>query len=401
MAHKVLYKQFFVAVFCFIFSNTIITSHLQDYDPLLVVNIMVKDEEHSMRKTLEPFLETRDPRIGYLIMDTGSTDNTIQTTLDLFKEYGVQKGYVVEKPFVNFAVSRNDAIRFAEEKFPYSGFILMIDAEWFMQSVPDLLDFCEQYKYHSENAFLLKIGNTSFENFLPRLFKPHKNLYFEGVVHEYLNTSSSIKVSEPVMAVYAPSNRGREQSQRRWTRDAKLLFDEHKRNPTDPRTTFYLAQTYACLGDLDNALYWYQFRTQQQGWDQENYMAYYRLGTVYDAKGDWPNALVSFIKAYSMRPWRVEPLVAIASHYLKVQDFVTTFMFARQACEVERRASDVLFVDRIFYDYTRYDILAIASWYVGQYEVGERALLKALEYDPESTHLQYNLKLYQDRKLKK
>lgn len=400
MALKFNFKQFLFAIFYLIFSN-IITLASQDYDPLLVVTIMVKDEEHSMRKTLEPFLELQDPRIGYLILDTGSTDNTVRVTLDLFQEYGVCKGYVAEKPFVNFAVSRNDAIKFTEEKFPNAGFILMIDAEWFMQAVPDLLDFCEEYKFHSENSFLLKIGNKAFENFLPRLFKPHKGLGFEGVVHEYLNTRSAIKISEPVMAIYAPSNRGKEQSQRRWNRDAKLLYDEHKRNPTDPRTTFYLAQTYACLGDLENALYWYQFRTQQQGWDQENYMAFYRLGSIYDALGDWPNALANFIKAYSMRPWRVEPLIAIASHYLQAQDFVTSFMFARQACEIEARASEVLFVDKIFYVYTRYDILGIASWYIGQYDIGEKAVLKALEFDPSSTHLQFNLSLYQNKRLKK
>ncbi len=130
-------------------------------------------------------------------------------------------------------------------------------------------------------------------------------------------------------------------------------------------------------------------------------MAVYRLATVYDAMGDWPNALVHFIKAYSMRPFRVEPLVAIASHYLQVQDFNTSFMFARQACEIEPRASEVLFVDKVFYDYTRYDLLGIAAWYVGQYEIGEQAVLKALEYTPDSTHLKFNLSLYENKKLQK
>ena len=400
MAQNSFYKTSIFAIFCLMFSHVIVPFS-QDYDPLLVVTIMVKNEEHAMEETLKPFLELGDPRIGYLVLDTGSTDNTVQVTLDIFAKYNVTNGYVVEKPFVNFAVSRNDAIKFAEQKFPYAGFLLMIDAEWFVQAVPDLLDFCEEYKFHSENAFLLKIGNKSFENYLPRLFRPHKGLYFEGVVHEYLNARSTIKISNPVMAIYAPSNQGREQSQRRWTRDANLLLEEHKRNPTDPRTTFYLAQTYACLGDLKNALYWYQFRSQQAGWDQENYMAYYRLGTVYDAMGDWPNALFNFIKAFSMRPCRVEPLIAIASHYLHIQDFVTSFMFARQACEVEAQASEVLFVDKVFYDYTRYDILGIAAWYIGQYEIGYKAVLKALEHDPESTHLKFNLSLYESKLLKK
>jgi tetratricopeptide (TPR) repeat protein len=203
-----------------------------------------------------------------------------------------------------------------------------------------------------------------------------------------------------VIAIYDPSARGREQSQNRWKRDAQLLYDEHKRNPEDPRTTFYLAQTYACLGDLENAKYWYTFRTQQQGWDQENYMAFYRLGTIYEALQDWPSALYNFLKAYSMRPWRVEPLIAMAMHYLREQNFTLTFMFARQAVDVKPQPTEVLFVDKMFYDFTRYDLLGIAAWYIGEYEIGEKAVLKALEYAPDLEHLQYNLKLYKSKTLK-
>jgi glycosyltransferase involved in cell wall biosynthesis len=378
----------------------IYTEAIQDYDPLLVVTIMIKNEEHVIEKTLAPFLERQDSRIAYLILDTGSTDNTVQATLDVFQKYNA-RGFVAEKPFVNFAVSRNDAIKFAEEKFPYAGFFLMIDAEWYVQNVSDLLDFCEEHKYTADNAFLLKIGNKGFENFLPRLFRPNKGLRFEGVVHEYLNTSSCTKLPGSVIAIYDPSAKGREQSQNRWKRDAKLLYDEHKRNPEDPRSTFYLAQTYACLGDLENAKYWYQFRTQQQGWDQENYMAFYRLGGIFEALNDWPNALFNYLKAYSMRPWRVEPLIALGMHYLKEQNFVLAFMFSKQAVGITPRPTEVLFVDKVFYDFTRYDLLGMSAWYVGEYEIGEKAVEKALLYAPDAEHLEYNLSLYKSKKITK
>lgn len=383
----------FITIFSEVYATVV-----QDYDPLLVVTIMVKNEEHVMEKTLAPFLELNDPRIAYLILDTGSTDSTVQVTLDIFQKYNA-RGFVAQKPFVNFAVSRNDAIKFAEEKFPYAGFLLMIDAEWYVQNISDLLDFCEEYKYHSENSFLLKIGNKGFENFLPRLFRPHKGLKFEGVVHEYLNTASALKLPDSVLAVYDPSTRGRTQSQNRWKRDAQLLYDEHKRNPQDPRTTFYLAQTYACLGDLENAKYWYQFRTQQQGWDQENYMAFYRLGSIYEALNDWPQALYNYLKAYSMRPWRVEPLIVVGLHYIREQNFTLAFMFARQAAEVSPRPTEVLFVDKVFYDFTRYDLLGIAAWYIGEYAIGEKAVMKALEYAPDAEYLKTNLALYKSKNL--
>ena len=101
-----------------------------------------------------------------------------------------------------------------------------------------------------------------------------------------------------------------------------------------------------------------------------------------------------------MRPWRVEPLIAMAMHYLREQNFTLTFMFARQAVDVKPQPTEVLFVDKMFYDFTRYDLLGIAAWYIGEYEIGEKAVLKALEYAPDLEHLQYNLKLYKSKTLK-
>ncbi len=59
--------------------------------------------------------------------------------------------------------------------------------------------------------------------------------------------------------------------------------------------------------------------------------------------------------------------------------------------ELEARASKILFVDRVFYDYTGTDFLGITAWYVGKYEIGQKAVLKAFEYTLESAHLKFNV----------
>src|SRR5579871_6668212 len=71
------------------------------FDPLLVVVLMVKNEETVMRATLQPFIDAGIQ--SYLIFDTGSTDNTVQVTRDLFDEYEITQGYILQEPFIDFA----------------------------------------------------------------------------------------------------------------------------------------------------------------------------------------------------------------------------------------------------------------------------------------------------------
>ena len=58
-----------------------------------------------------------------------------------------------------------------------------------------------------------------------------------------------------------PGRHGMEKTQRRWQRDKELLMKAHLANPQDSRTAFYLAQTFDCLGDLENAYKFYELRT--------------------------------------------------------------------------------------------------------------------------------------------
>src|SRR5579871_5674089 len=60
--------------------------HMQ-YNPILVVVLMVKNEETVMRATLQPFVDAGIH--SYLIFDTGSTDNTVAVTQEMFDEHRV------------------------------------------------------------------------------------------------------------------------------------------------------------------------------------------------------------------------------------------------------------------------------------------------------------------------
>jgi len=178
----------------------------------------------------------------------------------------------------------------------------------------------------------------------------------------------------------------------------EFLLREHDADPSNARTVFYLAQTYDCLEDLDNACVWYEKRVEMPGWDEENFVACYRLAQVYDRLGHWDLALCYYIKAYGLRPCRAEPLIKLAEHYWKTQNPALCFLFAKRACELPYPDQELLTVDKQLYLFKRYDLLGIAAWYEHEYALGEEAVRQALVVWPDAPHLLRNLALYIEKK---
>lgn len=350
--------------FLFLTSSLVVCeTHIKkDNWPLLAVVIMVKNEEAVIRKTLEPYAKAGVD--AFLVFDTGSTDKTREKARELFAEYHITHGYIAQEPFVDFSTSRNRALEVAEGIFPDAVFFIMPDAEWYIQNVPELLAFCEHQKDVLEyKAYLVRILSGSIDFYATRLIRAHMNAHFKGVVHEVINIDATLIAPKSFYFLFPEKPHGIEVSRTRWLRDLKLLLKEYEKNPTDARNTFYLAQTYDCLGDLPNALQFYQKRTLLNGWAEENFQAYYRIAYVYerlnneDGSNNWPKALEYYLRAYAMRPTRIEPLVRIAHHYETTKDYITAHYYAYLACQVSYPAQDILFVEKDFYESIRYTIL--------------------------------------------
>lgn len=390
-------KFFVYILFLLLFSTHFFS---QSHDQLLVVVLMVKDEASVIVDTLRPYVD--GGITNFFIFDTGSTDNTLKRAHDYFESSGITHGYSAQEPFIDFATSRNRALELAQEQFSDAVFILMPDAEWYMHNVEGLLDFCEVHRYDLCPSYLVRIVFPGNDFSTPRLIRGGLNIRFVGVVHEVLNHVTRIKVPRDIYFELGSSKGGMEKSAARWKRDFTLLLNEYEKNPADPRTVFYVAQTYECLGDLENAYKYYEERSKMAGWDEENYETFYRLGRVtallapYNSNFSWLQALEYYHTAYALRPHRAEPLVRIAEHYWP-QNIPICFTYIRRAIELPYPERENLFVEKYTYDYARYEIMSKSAWYLGEYALGEmgtRAALKAYELP----HLYQNLACYTDRK---
>lgn len=363
----------------------------------LVVVIMIKNEADVIVETLQPYVDGGVKR--FLVLDTGSTDGTVEVVKNFFMQHQVEQGYIAQQDFVNFAVSRNYAIACAEEIFRDDCFLFMPDAEWYMQDVPGLIQFCHDQADSPEASFLVLLRHRSgrIEFHVQRLFRAHRNVRFSGVVHETINQSSFVKVPNDSYILWSPSEQGNEKSRARWQRDREMLLKELEKNPYDSRNSFYLAQTCDCLGDLEQAYHWYKHRTTLHGWDEENFMTYYRLAQVCQNMDNWDEALKYYLTAHNMRSTRAEPLIKIAQYYWSKEMFALSYLFAIRAVQIRYPDQDKLFIEKMAYNYTRYDVLGCAAWYMQEYEVGKKAIEQALLAYNDLPHLLRNLSLYSQK----
>lgn len=377
------------------------------HDPLLVVVIMVKDEEAVMRATLQPFVDGGVD--AFFVLDTGSTDKTIEVTKEFFAEHNIERAYIAQEPFIDFATSRNHALDLAQQKFPSAAFMVMPDAEWYLNDARALRNFCQLALDRGDSyaSYLVHIVNQALDNYTCRLIRCDSGVRFGGVVHETIIHPTGAKVPEEIFFEYLPSHTGYEKTAARFVRDRALLSREHERNPFCTRTLFYLARTCEDLGDWEAAYDFYKERVDMIGWDEEDFIVNYRLAETIKKlvlktthkRYQWDEALGYFMRAYQMRPHRIEPLVAIADYYVAINQMQLAYLFAHRAAELPYPAHDILFVEKYIYNYYRYELLTRCAWYVNEFEIGEWAARMAHEARPDYDLAQSNVEVYENRKM--
>lgn len=369
--------------------------------PLIVVALMIKNEASSIQATLSSYVAGGLKH--FVILDTGSTDDTVFLTRDYCKQYPIT-AYIEEEPFIDFAQSRNRTLELAEQFFPNAVFIIMPDAEWHLQYPAELIKFCEQERAQMTPLYLLTIKMNNIEFTTARLFRASERIRFQGAVHEAPNRLSEIKAPDPICFQVLSTQQGIAKSKQRWERDLVVLSNTLAANADDPRTVFYLAQTYECLERLEDAYRIYQQRAKLIGWDEENFITLFRLGCLAQRLSQnqeqsevaWDAAMNYFLQAFALRPHRIEPLVKMAEQYWP-SNAQACYLFIKHAYAIPYPKQDLLFIEKDMYTYDRYEIMSRCAWYMGDFVLGEEATLKALAIRPNTPHLCRNLELYQEK----
>jgi glycosyltransferase involved in cell wall biosynthesis len=364
---------------------------------LLTLTMIVKDEASNLAATLASI----KPHIDrWVIADTGSTDGTPEVIRAAME--GVP-GELVEIPFVNFAATRNAGLDACGE---HTEFILWLDAEDVVQQGAALRRFLERERKQrgpEHEAYYLRV-DAGFAWNSPRVFRSKARWRFRGVVHEILTHDDRVAPTIRVPEVVIAHNRAEhsiERTRRRWERDRLLLEGELAKNPGDTRAAFYLAQTHACLGQIEPAINAYQQRIALGGWREEVYESKYQVALLSEQAGrPWPEVLALYLDAHAFAPHRAEPLYQIALHHNLRGEHALAVLYARRGLDLPVPEQDQLFVLEEVYRWKLADLMGASAFWVGEMEMGEAAARKAVRARPDDQRLQRNLTFYLERKKK-
>jgi|GEM_PF-177186 len=324
--------------------------------PHLCLCMIVKDEAHVVTETLASVA----PHIDYwVIVDTGSSDDTINVIHGYFAKRGVP-GEIHQRPWFDFGRNRTEALALARGKADY---LWMIDAD-------DLVNGAIDLSHLTLDSYLLRYG-TDFRYWRKQIFRGSLSWKYEGVLHEYPVGMDAGTSEGRLLGDYHIDSRrlgNRSRATDKYQRDAHTLFAEVQANPGDARNTFYLAQSLRDAGDHRQALEYYTRRAAMGGWSEEVFYALLQRGVCMEHLGEpWDKVLAAHLRSWQFCPHRAEPLHLIACHYRLQGEFDLGHLFASRAKEILFPEADGLFVAADVYEWKISDELAICAYYLGRY----------------------------------
>jgi glycosyltransferase involved in cell wall biosynthesis len=246
--------------------------------------------------------------------------------------------------------------------------LLLLDADMRVTIDPDFVPD------PAVEAYMVEMGDPhGFSWRLPLLVRGDLPWVALGRVHAYVGLADRpfSRVNTDAVRI----QRADSSSPAKTQRQAELLVADHAANPNDPRTMFYLAQTYRELGRNQEARTLYLRRAEMGGWPEEVYYAAYRAALL---APDWPTKQIELLAAWEMRPQRLEALCALCRGLNERGQHHAAYALASSPTGP---CGDTLFVHRSVWDWGLKFERSISAWWVGHPEEA-RILCEELLVDP-------------------
>jgi len=354
-----------------IFKYYIENNSVINYDNLINLCVMVKNGGSQFENFLIKNLELIDE---WTILDTGSTDNTIQIIKNIL--VGKKRGNLYQEPFINFKDSRNRLLDLAGDKCK---FILMLDDTYIVEgNLRDFLIFVRGDQYSS--SFTLFINSYDTQYCSNRIIKTKSKLRYIYKIHEIISDKNNIMVTIPYNISYITDLNFDYMEKRTKDRneiDLKLLFEELEENPENPRTYFYLGQTYYQMYKYQESFDYYIKRSKiyNTGFIQERLSSLLRAAKIANFKLNkpWNECEELYLKSYQIDNTRPESLYFIGVHYYLINDFKKAFNYLKIAFKLGIPEDSQFDLVPIIYNHYIPKFLTKICYYNNDYQLGKES----------------------------
>lgn len=297
-----------------------------DYDNLINLLMIVKDAGEQFRQVLTDNLPYID---RWTIIDTGSTDNTVETIKQIL---GCKKGNLYQLPFRGFRDSRNECIELAKTQCVFN---IMLDDTYIIKG--DLRSFLSKKRKDREAESFSTYIQTDIKYISNRILFSNSSLRYIYNIHEVIQKNRSYLI--PITVAYITETEDmngymRTRTKNRKESDLKLLFEEHTSEPTNARHLYYIAETYLTMEDYENAYIWYSKRSTYHtpSLPEETQDALYKKAYMAQLLGkDWNIVHQLYLQCFEFMPIRPESMYMIADHYLTEGSKNLAFMYLSKA----------------------------------------------------------------------
>ncbi len=349
------------AVFVLLFSSALCATRTKT----VCLNMIVKNESDVIKRCLTSV----KPLIDYwVIVDTGSSDGTQKIIKEFMKD---MPGELHERPWdssipFDFEYNRNIALELAKGKADY---VLFIDAdEVFEVTSPKVLDDIDKDVYYIITHYSgLKYPRTQLVN-------NHLDWKWVGVLHEVVvcPDAKTYGTLEGITNLVRCDG-ARSKDPKKFQKDAQILEAALKKDPTNRRNQFYLAQRYLDAEENELAIQHYHKRVAMGGWDQEIFWSLLQIARLQEIQKRPKETIINgFTVAHMYRKTRAEPVYYLAEYLRKNQNYEEGYRISKRALFMPV-PDDILFVYDWIYDYGMLLEFSICAYWVGEYEEAKLA----------------------------
>lgn len=322
----------------------------------LVLILMVKNESRILERCLKSVEDVVD---AFCILDTGSTDNTVEIAKKFLKTH---EGCVTQCEWRDFGYNRTrsfeDAKMYIQSVLGWDlketyGLLLDADMEFVAGTLKD-------QKLTEIGYTVVQIaGNLQYPNC--RLVRMDYAWKCKGVTHEYWDGTTA-HLSKEVCWINDRNDGGCKSD--KFERDARLLENGLKDEPTNVRYMFYLAQTYHSLGRWKDSIAMYKRRIVGGGWYEEVWYSHYMIAQCYLSLDDPIRFESWMLRAQKFYPKRSEGIYKLTKYFREHAEHYKAYHYAELGSKIPQ-PGDSLFIEKDVYNSGLFDYeKSILDYYV-------------------------------------
>ena len=311
----------------------------------IILNLMIKNESKIIERCIGNSIDHVD---AVNILDTGSTDNTVEVC----KAYLTASGKpfrISVHPFKTFGHNRSISFNEAQklcEALPWNAeetYALSVDADMVIKPSPAFTDF-----KMTQNGYRLiqQHGNLKYYNV--RFMKCSYSWKCVGATHEYWSGDPSDNIPPEICYIDDIGDGGCKSDKNE--RDIRLLTEEIQEQPNNGRAHFYLAQSYKDGGQAEKAIPLFKRRIEIGGWYEEVWYSHYMLGKCYEMLNDEHNMERWMNKGFAMNPHRAENIYHLVQYFRIRSQPYKAYHYYLKGKDIPYPKNDMLFIENNVYE---------------------------------------------------